>query len=53
MYDNLYDIIDSGCADVKCSNCTYETRIEPDGDYGCPECNKGRITSPLIELGMI
>jgi len=40
---------------VKCSNenCEYETAIEPDGDYQCPECNIGRVTSHLLQYGLI
>ena len=38
---------------VECDNCNYSTAIEPDGDYPCPECGEGRITSTLMKYGLI
>jgi len=43
-----------GYADVDCTEgCGHSARIEPDGDYECPECKEGRLVSPLIVEGLI
>jgi len=49
----LEEIISEGVASVECTNCERTVRIEPDGDYPCPHCGEGRVTSPLILLGWI
>jgi predicted Zn-ribbon and HTH transcriptional regulator len=36
-----------------CKACGYEQEVEPDAEYPCPECKKGRLASPLVEWGMI
>ena len=36
-----------------CNSCGHEQEIEPDGDYPCPECGKGRLQSVLMKYGMI
>ena len=38
---------------TECEKCGYSTVIEPDGDYPCPECGEGRITSTLMKYGLI
>ena len=38
------------CTNNKCGNIQT---VESDADYPCPECGKGRLTSPLRILGMI
>ncbi len=40
---------------VECTNpeCDNVQTVESDADFLCPECNKGRLTSPLRALGMI
>ena len=55
MYDleELERIMDEGKVDVECSECGHWATIEPDGDYKCPECGKGRLVSPLILEGLI
>lgn len=40
--------------DVDCTEeCGHSARVEPDGDYDCPECDNGRLVSPLVELGLV
>ena len=52
--EELQAIIMDGEVDVDCTNdCGYSARIEPDGDYKCPKCGKGRLVSPLVEAGWI
>ena len=38
---------------AECSKCGYTQDVEPDADYPCPECNKGRLTSQLRKAGLI
>ena len=38
------------CTNPECGNVQT---VESDADYPCPECKKGRLTSPLRELGLI
>ena len=50
----LEDIIfDREHANATCEVCGYNQDVEPDADYKCPECNKGRLISPLRQLGLI
>lgn len=49
----LWDIMYNGVAEVECAECGYCATIEPDGDYDCPECEEGRLVSPMVELGVI
>ena len=44
-----------GSSDAECTNpdCDYGCTIEPDGDYTCPQCGKGRLQSACIRLGVI
>ncbi len=37
----------------ECRECGYSQDVEPDGDYPCPECKRGRLQSPLIRAGLI
>ena len=50
----LEDIIfDREHAHATCEVCGYSQDVEPDADYPCNQCNKGRLTSPLHKLGLI
>jgi hypothetical protein len=51
--EELERIMWEGVADVECAVCGYGARIEPDADYPCPECEEGRLVSPLILEGLI
>jgi hypothetical protein len=44
-----------GMVEVDCTNteCDESRTIEPDGNYVCSVCGKGRLVSPLILWGMI
>lgn len=42
-----------GSCEGTCDSCGHEMTVEPDGDYPCPECGKGRVTSPLVRAGLI
>ena len=55
MYDfsEWAQINAQGFADVDCAECGYSARVEPDADDPCPECPHGRLTSPLVEEGLI
>tara|TARA_Y100000310_G_C20501880_1_gene724417 strand:- start:656 stop:838 length:183 start_codon:yes stop_codon:yes gene_type:complete len=46
-------IMNDGAVDVDCTACDYSARIEPDADSPCPECDTGRLVSPLILAGLI
>ena len=35
------------------AECGHEQEVEPDADYPCPECNKGRLTSSMRKAGLI
>jgi hypothetical protein len=50
--EELEQIMSDGAADVECPACGEGGRVEPDGDYPC-ECGEGRLTSPLIAMGLI
>lgn len=50
--DELEAIMSEGMVDVECPACGNSATVEPDGDYPC-ECGEGRLTSPLILLGLI
>ena len=53
-FDELEDIIfDRAHAHAECGKCGHSQDVEPDADYPCPECGKGRLVSPLRQLGMI
>lgn len=39
--------------DVECDACGHCATVEPDADYECYECGEGRLTSPLVEEGLI
>lgn len=51
--EELEQIMFDGIAEVECPECGHYATIEPDGDYECYECGIGRLTSPLIKLGLI
>lgn len=51
--EELQQIDWDGFADVLCPECGEEYRIEPDADFICHQCNKGRVVSPLIEAGIM
>lgn len=51
--EELQHIMSEARVDVDCTACGYGDTIEPDGDYLCPECGEGRLTSPLVTLGLI
>ena len=52
--EELEDIIfDRAHAHAECGVCGHSQDVEPDADYPCPECGKGRLVSPLRQLGMI
>ena len=53
MLELFQEIMMQGFADVDCTVCEHAARIEPDGDYLCPECKEGRLTSPLIDAELI
>ena len=57
MYSEIEDAMaqmdDYGSCEGTCDNCSHEMTVEPDGDYPCPECGKGRVQSPLFRAGMI
>lgn len=46
-------IMSDGFEDVECPECGEFSRVEPDADYPCPECNEGRLQSSLIIEGLI
>ena len=53
-YDELEDIIFDRChAHATCKECGYSQDVEPDADYPCPECGKGRMISQLRMYGLI
>ena len=48
------EIMWEGVADVECTVCGHDARIEPDGDYECHQTGcKGRLVSPLILADLI
>ena len=49
----LERIMADGFAEVECPACGDYTRVEPDADYPCPECNEGQLVSPLVAEGLI
>lgn len=50
----LEKILEDGVVTVKCSaKCGHSAEVEPDADYECGECGEGRLTSPLVRLGLI
>ena len=51
--DEFEELVYASSFDVVCPRCGYSAVIEPDADYPCPECKRGRLTSPLHELGII
>lgn len=51
--EEMRKIMWDGYADVECTECGYCSRVEPDADYECPECEEGRLVSPLIVRGLI
>ena len=54
MMQEIEDIIYDRChASATCNVCGYTQNVEPDADYPCIECGKGRLTSPLHKLGLI
>ena len=36
-----------------CPECGHEQEVEPDANYRCPICGKGKLVSPLVKLGFI
>lgn len=46
-------VMQQGFDDAECGECGYAARVEPDGDYACPECGDGRLRSSLIDEGLI
>ena len=54
IMQELEDIIFDRChASASCDHCGYTQNVEPDADYPCNECNKGRLISPLRKYGLI
>jgi len=53
IQEAMEEILERGCCEAACNKCGYVATVEPDGDYICPECEQGRIQSPLVEAGMI
>ena len=51
--EELERIMHDGFCDVECSSCGEAARIEPDADCPCPECDEGKLVSPLVEMGLI
>jgi hypothetical protein len=52
--EELETIMYEGMCHVECSeDCGHAATIEPDGDYKCSECKKGRLVSPLVIMGLI
>ena len=51
--DELEVIMFDGACEATREVCGHTDTIEPDGDYECPECGEGRLTSPLIIMEMI
>lgn len=49
----LERIMWDGVAEVECPECGHWATIEPDADYPCPECETGRLISPLVAEGLI
>lgn len=51
----FFQIDHDGYVDVDCTNeCGETARVEPDGDYDCPdESCGGRLVSPLVLEGLI
>lgn len=50
----LERIMEEGSVNVRCSaKCGHSATVEPDADHKCSECGKGRLTSPLVKLGLI
>jgi DNA-directed RNA polymerase subunit RPC12/RpoP len=50
----LERIMSDGQVDVRCTaRCGESATVEPDADYACPSCGKGRLVSPLVVLGFI
>lgn len=45
--------MNEGSHEATCFKCGYTMNVEPDGDYPCPECKGGRVTSILIAYGLI
>ena len=43
----------NGCCLGSCDNCSHEMIVEPDANYPCPECEQGRVMSPLLRGGLI
>jgi hypothetical protein len=52
-FEYFEQIMNDGAVDVDCTACDYSARIEPDADSPCPECDTGRLVSPLILAGLI
>tara|TARA_R100001480_G_C4632954_1_gene168226 strand:- start:287 stop:466 length:180 start_codon:yes stop_codon:yes gene_type:complete len=38
---------------AECGVCGFSQDVEPDADYPCPECGKGRLTSSMRKAGLI
>jgi len=38
---------------AECSECGHSQDVEPDADYPCPECDKGRLVSQCRRAGII
>ena len=54
MMNELEGIIFDEChAHATCKECGHSQDVEPDADYPCPECGKGRMTSQLRMHGLI
>jgi predicted Zn-ribbon and HTH transcriptional regulator len=56
-YDDVLDLLeeygmDSICPGI-CRNCGYVDDVEPDADYVCHECGKGRMQSAMILVGVV
>tara|TARA_R100001129_G_scaffold1171_2_gene1018 strand:+ start:2218 stop:2823 length:606 start_codon:yes stop_codon:yes gene_type:complete len=45
-YNQMFDVALT-YADCDAPGCGYTACVEPDADYPCPECDEGRIVSPI------
>ena len=52
--EELESLFSASYFDVDCTGgCGEGGRVEPDGDYECPNGCGGRLRSPLVSMGVI
>ena len=39
--------------EAECTECGHSQQVEPDANYPCPECGRGRLQSSMVKLGII